>query len=442
MSEKMSMNKKTLHTTVLRYSHDGRGLAKYDDKVVFIQGALPGEEVEFKYIKRRSQYDEAEVVRIFNPSPHRVTPKCEHFGVCGGCALQYLIATQQVQMKEAQVHAQLSQALSVDVVNRKMPAITGSTWQYRRRARLSVKYVAKKAKILVGFRERNGRYVADVESCAILSDPVGRLLTPLARLIQSLTQYDRIPQIEVAVADNAVALVLRHLDDLTPKDEEALLAFSQMHQVQWYLQPKGPDSVHLLSGLDKTPLYYEMFDNTLRLYFQPTDFIQINAQVNERLIQRAIDLLVLSPHDTVLDLFCGLGNISLSVAQMGVKVVAVEGETTLIERARANAIANNLSNIDFYVADLTNEFQIMPWFEQAYTILILDPPRVGAVETIRQLATKSFEKIVYISCNPATLARDAVELINQGYQLINWSVADMFPHTHHVETVVLFHRVS
>ena len=441
MNEKVITPSTPLVTKVLRYSHDGRGVAKFNDKIIFLRGAIPGEEVTFKYNKRCSQYDEAEVVSVLQASGHRIKAKCEHFEVCGGCALQYLVSSEQVQMKQAQVAAQLGQVLGCDVKEKCLAPIEGPVWQYRRRARLSVKYVVKKEKVLVGFRERRGRYVAELNSCIILAAPIGQLLKPLASLIQSLEAYQCIPQIEIAVADNAVAIVIRHLDPLSASDKKKLVQFGDAKNIQIYLQAKGPDSIQLLENTESIELYYEMFDQQLRLYFQPTDFIQINATVNERLIQRAIAILQLQVGDTVLDLFCGLGNLSLSIASQGYKVVAVEGEASLIARAIANAKANHLDAVDFYVADLASDFQETTWFKQDYTTLILDPPRVGAMKAIQQLAAKHFNKILYVSCNPATLARDAKALSEQGYQLLHWCVADMFPHTHHIETIALFEAI-
>ena len=427
-----------------RFSHDGRGIAYYQNKILFLSGGFPGERVQFKINKQRSQYSEGEVTVVLRASPQRVQAQCPHFGVCGGCALQTLSTEGQRTMKQAQVADQLSQALGEDVTSIAMPPIAGSAWHYRRRARLSVKYVAKKGKVLVGFRERQGRYVADIDSCAILSEPVGSLITPLSQLVAALSIKMRVPQIEIAVADNATALVIRHLDAFTSSDFELLTEFSMRHQVLIYTQAKGPESVQRLVPVDADPLYYELnfraADKPIRFIFQPTHFIQINRTVNQSLIEKALEYLDLKQDDTVLDLFCGLGNISLPLAKVCKRLIGVEGEAALIAQARDNAKRNNIENVEFYVADLTQDFTKTPWYQQNYTTLILDPPRVGAMAAIQQLAAKSLHKIMYISCNPATFARDAQWLKMQGYHLKHWGVADMFPHTHHVEVIALFSR--
>lgn len=421
-------------------THDGRGIAQSEGKTIFIDGALPGEEVMFEYTRRRGKFDEGRVTEILAASPERVTPLCQHFSICGGCALQHMSSAAQLQMKQQTLLNQLQHFGGVQP-QFILPPLTGSIWGYRRKARLSVKYVGKKQTVLVGFHEKNGRYVADIASCVILKPPVDNLITPLKQLIQSLNIYQQIPQIEVAIADNSTALVFRHLVPLPASDIEKLILFSKKHEIHLYLQPGGPQSMHLLwPELDALPLSYRLPVYDLELDFHPTNFIQINADINQQMIQQALGLLELNSSDRVLDLFCGIGNFTLPLAKNCQHVVGVEGDAELVVHAQQNATKNKIENAQFFQIDLNSDWSVSSWASKNFNKILLDPPRVGALAAVQQIIKFNAERIVYISCNPATLARDAGELAQHGYRLTKVGVLDMFPHTHHVEAMALFEK--
>lgn len=430
------MNIKT-HTTAL--THDGRGVAQVEGKTVFIEGALPNEEVLFSYTKRHGKYDEGKIVEIVTPSPDRVTPLCPHFEICGGCALQHFSSSGQIAEKQKTLLQQLKHFGNTQPENILEP-LTGSIWGYRRRARISVKYVIKKQKVLVGYHEKNGRYIAELTHCETLHPKVGHLITPLKEFIRTLDAYQQIPQIEVAVGDNATGMVFRNLEPLSDKDIEKLNQFAIEHDLHIYLQPKGPDSTYLIWPPDQTTdlLSYQIKKHNLELDFHPTNFIQINAEINDQMIDRALNLLELTKDDRVLDLFCGLGNFTLPIAKYCQEVVGVEGDTDLVKKAQHNAAKNNIHNAEFHKIDLNTDFSQTTWAQGSFTKILLDPPRTGALEAVQQIIKFKAKKIVYVSCNPATLARDAKELVQAGYRLTHAGVMDMFPHTHHIEAIALF----
>lgn len=425
--------------TVEDLAHDGRGVARVAGKAVFIDGALPGETVSFRYIACRSQHDEARVETVIEASPERVEPHCEHFGLCGGCSLQHLEPTRQVLHKQTWLQENLQRIARLEPREWFAP-IRGPHWGYRHKARLGVKHVRKKGKVLVGFRERYAPYVADLQRCEVLHPRVGTLLPALAALIQGLSIHERVPQVEVAVGDQAIALSFRVLDPPSDADCSALIAFAQAHQVQVYLQPKGPATTVPLWPTDPS-LSYELSAFDLELQFLPYDFTQINPQINQQMVPRALSLLALEPHHRVLDLFCGLGNFTLALARQAGQVVGVEGEAALVERARANAERNGLSNTEFITADLSQPLTGQAWSQGHYDRVLLDPPRSGALAMMPVVAQLGAERVVYVSCHPATLARDAGELVHtHGYTLLGAGVMDMFPHTAHVESIALFER--
>ena len=331
--------------TIESLAHDGRGVARADGKAVFVAGALPGERVTARPVKRHRRFDEAVVVDVLEAAPGRVAPRCPHFGICGGCALQHLDEAHQLELKRAQVEEQLVRIGRV-TPERWLPPLGGAAWAYRRRARLGVKWVPKKGRVLVGFRERATPYIAEISSCAVLAPPVGDLVAPLAALVERLSIRDRLPQIEVAVAESATALVLRVLDPPSPADLAELRAFAALHGVEFHLQPGGYDTVAPLDP-PGTPLEYSLPDFDLRLTFEPTDFVQVNAGINRQAVAQAVRLLDPQPDDLVLDLFCGLGNFTLPLARRAAQVVGVEGEAGLVARARANAARNGFSNAAF-----------------------------------------------------------------------------------------------
>ncbi len=427
-------------STIEDLSHEGRGVAHHDGKVVFIEDALPGERVEWLRTKRGPNFDEARLLQVLEPSPDRVAPRCAHFGVCGGCALQHVAPQRQIEFKQRQLTDALERIGKVSPQQILEP-LQADAWNYRRRARLGARWVPKKGRVVVGFKERATSYIADLQRCEILRSPVDALIPALSALLTSLSIPNRIPQIEVTVADAAVALVIRVLEPLTDADMAHLQAFEREHSVNIYLQPGGYDTIASLRG-DVPPLTYTLPHFDVTLQFLPTDFVQVNGALNERMIDRVVELLQLSAEDEVLDLFCGLGNFSLPLARHAKHVVGVEGEAGLVSRARENAARNGLHNTEFFTANLAAEdLHIAGWAKRRYDKVLLDPPRAGAQEVLPVVAATRADRIVYVSCHPGTLARDAGILVNQhGYRLTAAGVMDMFPHTAHVESVAVFER--
>jgi 23S rRNA (uracil1939-C5)-methyltransferase len=423
--------------TVAALTHDGEGIVRGAGKAAFVAGALPGESVRFRRTRHHRQYDEAQLLEILEPSPTRVAPRCAHFGVCGGCALQHLAPEAQLEAKQTELRDNLERVGRVSP-REWLPPLRGPVWNYRRRARLGSKFVTKKDRVVVGFRERLAPYVAEVRRCEVLAQPLDGLVEPLALLLNGLAVRQRIPQIEVAVADNVVALVLRVLEPPPAGDLEQLRAFAAAHSVRFYLQEGGLDTVRPLES-EALPLYYALPRFDLKLEFTPTDFIQINAQVNEALVSRAVDMLELTPDSSVLDLFCGIGNFTLALARQAGGVVGVEGEQGLVERARHNARRNDIPNAQFHVADLSRAPEVtVPWLKASYTHVLLDPPRAGAAAVLGCISHLQPRRVLYISCHPGSLARDLGTLVHEhGMRLVAAGVLDMFPHTTHVESLAL-----
>jgi len=420
-------------------SHDGRGVTHLNGKAVFVAGALAGERVRLRYTGKHRHYDEAAVEEVLQASPARVAPRCAHFGVCGGCALQHLDPAAQIAAKQRVLMENFERIGKVQP-ERILPPLTDEPWGYRRKARLSVKYVEKKGRVLVGFRETNGRYVADIAQCEVLHPAVGTRIGALAQLLETLHAKRDIPQIEVAAGDDLVALIFRHLQPLSAHDSEALIAFGQAHGLGIYLQPGGLDSVAPLWPADAR-LSFRLPAYDVELEFRPLDFIQVNAGMNRRMIDHALGLLDPQPTDRVLDLFCGLGNFTLPLARRAAQVVGVEGEAGLVRRAQENAQRNKVENVTFYSADLAADQRNTPWAKADYELLLLDPPRSGAAEILEYLPRRETRRVVYVSCHPASLARDAGTLVNRhGFTLHSAGVMDMFPHTAHVESIALFER--
>ncbi len=419
---------------------DGRGVGRIDGKVIFVEGALQGETVRARYRRVRGRFDEAEVEAVLEPSPRRVTPRCEWFDRCGGCSLQHVAHDAQLADKQQTLLGAL-QGIGGIAPDELIEPIVATPWAYRRKARLGVKYVPAKGGALVGFRERGGGRIAAVEACGILAEPVGSLIRPLRQLVGGLQARARIPQIEVAVADNATALVFRHLDPLSEADRDALTRFAEMHAVQVLLQSGGPDSILALAPAPAPPLHYRLAEFDVELEFGASDFVQVNGAVNELLLARALELLAPRPHDRVLDLFCGLGNFTLPLARRAAAVHGIEGAAALVARARANAARNGIDNVSFAVADLFDSESAATALAGDWQRLLLDPPRAGALALVEALAAPYPERVVYVSCNPATLARDAAVLTTRhGYRLAAAGIADMFPHTSHVEALACFVR--
>jgi len=439
---RMRVSKVPVTTRVEKLSHDGRGLARIDGKATFIDGALAGELVTFERLRKKRDFDEGRVLSIEEPSADRVEPKCSHHGVCGGCSLQHLNPDNQIHEKEKLVLDLLTRIAHLEP-KQVAPALSASSiWHYRSRARLSVSFVEKKGRVLIGFREKhNGRYVADIEQCSILHEKVGTSLGELSQLLGSMDDPHTFPQIEVAAGDDVIALVFRHLADLSEADKTKFRTFSDTTGFRILFQPGGMDTVKLFYPEGDDALGYHLPDQNITFSFYPTDFTQVNSGLNRKMVTQALDWLALTSDDVVLDLFCGLGNFSLPLATLCARVFGVEGSDTMVERASANALKNNLTNTQFSCANLDDEEALLPLKQHACNKLLVDPPRTGALAIVKQIQHINPEIVLYISCNPATFARDAEVLVNEkGYVLEKLGVMDMFPHTTHVEVMGLFKK--
>ena len=423
-----------------KFSHDGRGITRISGKTTFIQNALPDETVTFKYIRKKRDYDEGIALSIETPSTHRVAPRCPHYTLCGGCSMQHLDEAEQIHVKQSLLLDLLARTGHCQP-NTILEPLTSNAWHYRHKARLSVRFVEKKQSVLIGFREKNNpRYITEIDECPVLHASVDAQIKPLRRLIESFDDPRSIAQIEVAAGDEDIALIIRHLSPLSASDKDKLRAFSEQTRFQLYLQPGGEDSVHRFFPTD-APAYltYALPDYGVEFKFYPTDFTQINAGLNRRMVVSALNLLELGGDDTVLDLFCGLGNFSLPMATQCASVVGVEGSQAMVERASMNAAHNGITNAHFLCHDLTKTAVFDAFKPKQFSHLLLDPPRVGAFDVVKEIDRIRPKRLVYISCNPATLARDADVLVNQkGYRLQASGVMDMFPHTAHVESIALF----
>lgn len=420
-------------------THDGRGVAHVEGKAVFIDGALPGEELSFLYTGKSRKHDEGKLCELFQASAQRVEPKCAHFDICGGCSLQHQHPAAQIKTKQQTLLDNLERIGKV-TPERVLDALTGPVWGYRHKARLGVKYVRKKGRVLVGFREKRKPFLADIRRCEVLHPSVGERLEELARMIQGMQARERIAQIEVAVGEQATVLVFRNLDPLSESDTQILKDYAAQTGLHIWLQPGGPDTVAPLWPED-SQLSYHLQDHDIEMQFQPTDFTQVNVDINRAMIRQALALLEPGNDDRVLDLFCGLGNFTLPLARHAAHVTGVEGDIGLVQRARENAARNRIDNVEYHAVDLTQDPAGQHWMQQKYDRVLLDPPRSGAQEMIPHIAALGAERIVYVSCHPGSLARDAGLLVNeQGYRLVAAGVMDMFPHTAHVESMALFEK--
>ncbi len=440
MNENVKLDKKKECATadIHSLSHDGRGIAVVNHKTVFVEGALPEEKVTYTVTQKRSHYQNAIVQEIIHPSSERVVPPCQHFGVCGGCNLQHMKMEKQLQFKQETLLDQLKRFGNVEPEN-VLPPLQANSLGYRRKARLGVKFVIKKNKLLVGFREKSSRYLADLDRCLVLHPRIGLHLKELSELIASLEQYQHIPQVEVAIGDEEVALVFRHLEKLSDDDKKKLIQFGEHHHIHIYLQPNSPDKVNKIWPCDEMDrLRYTLPLYQLEYLFHPLDFTQINLEMNRLMVQQAISLLDLQSDDHVLDLFCGIGNFTLPIAQRVKQVTGIEGSAEMIARSQQNALHNGIHNVTFRVANLMESLVDMSWIACRYQKILLDPPRAGAKEILPYFARFDAEKIVYVSCHPSTLARDVGELVHHyGYQLKTVGMMNMFPHTAHIEAIAL-----
>ena len=436
MGRRRKPKPKTYELEIESLSHEGRGIAHLKEKVIFVSGALPGEKVIADRTFSRAKFEEADVKEVLKPADNRISPKCEVFGICGGCSFQHLSSEDQIEAKGNWLKDAFAGQAKIEPKHWLDP-LQVESWGYRRKARLGVRYVAKKAKVLVGFREKKSSFITNMNRCEVLHPSLGNHLEDLAHCIEQLSVRSQVPQIEVAIAEKDTVLILRHLEPLTAKDEQILLDCARELNITWYTQSGGLDTVKPLD--QPAVLTYSHPDHDIEMEFLPTDFTQVNFKLNQKMINLALDMLELNDEDEVIDLFCGLGNFTLPIARHAKHVVGVEGDLGLIERAKYNAEKNEISNADFYKADLFQEVEGYEWFRgKTYNKALIDPARTGAIEIVELLPKLGVERLVYVSCNPATLARDTAKLIELGYKLDTAGVMDMFPQTAHVESIALF----
>ncbi len=424
---------------IVDLAHDGRGVARLAGKAVFVAGALPGEQVRIRRVRKRARLDEAVLVELVRPASTRVEPRCAHFGRCGGCVLQHMAGDAQVAAKGHELHQQLERIGHVHAVQA-LPPLTGPAYGYRRRARLGVKLLKKSGRAIVGFRERTTPLLTDVRHCAVLAAPLGALCEALGEMLGLLSIAAHVPQVELAIGERGSILVLRVMAPPTASDLTQLRAFGAEHGVDFWLQPAGADSAAPIEGALER-LDYTLPEFNVKIEFSPLDFVQINAELNRRMVAEAVRLLAPEPADRVLDLFCGLGNFTLPLARRAAEVVGVEGDAALVARARANAELNGIGNARFAVADLFGPLVGERWATERFGRILLDPPRAGALQVLPLVAASGATRVVYISCHPASFARDAGVLVNEHrFTLAAAGVMDMFPHTGHVESIAVFER--
>ena len=439
---KKRLPEESVEVEITAMSNEGRGIAHVDERTIFIDQALPGERVLFKYTRLTKNIAEGSAVEILQSSDLRVEPKCSAFKMCGGCSLQHMSSEAQIELKQAMLLDQLkhNEVTPEEVLT----PLLGPEYGYRHKARLGVRYVHKKEKVLVGFRERNSSFITETTRCEVLHPSVGEIIDELAQCINQLEEKRTIPQIEVAVGDNQTVLVFRHLEVLSESDRQILSDFCKQHSLVAYLQAGKPDNLELLFPPQVETLYYQLpvHATELKIEFQPSDFTQVNPEINKRMVVNAIDYLDLNETDEVLDLFSGLGTFSLAMAGLCKRVTAVEGSLVMVKKARDNALLNNIENVEFIYADLySDEVLTAPWLKQKYDKILLDPPRSGAAAILPALKKMQAKVIVYVSCHPATLARDAAVLVNElGYKLTKAGIMNMFPHTGHVESIAVFEK--
>ncbi|MCP4078047.1 MAG: 23S rRNA (uracil(1939)-C(5))-methyltransferase RlmD [Gammaproteobacteria bacterium] len=419
-------------------SHEGRGIAHHNGKIVFVFAALPGERVTIQINKTNKKYSEASVVEVLEASAHRITPHCAHFSVCGGCSMQHISSAYQLELKQQSVLEMIGHA-GIDI-GEVIPALTSDTWGYRRKARLGVKYVIKKERLLVGFRERNKPYLADMQSCPILIEQVGQHLQDLMDLISGLEARQTIAQIEVAADDENCMLVFRHLQPLSESDLEQLTQFAKQTGFWLQLQPGGTDTVHPLYPEQQTLRFKPLSDSDIAIRFKANDFTQVNAGINQQMVKQALNFLDIQAEDKILDLFCGLGNFTLPMAEKASQVTGIEGDEVMVKRARENALEQGINNTQYFASDLATIEKSSGWMKQRYDKILLDPPRSGALEIVEQLKPMKASTIVYVSCQPSSLVRDARVLCDAGYKLTQFGLMDMFPQTAHVESMAVFRK--
>ena len=438
MSRRRKLKSKIYEIEIEALSHEGRGISHIDNKVIFTRGALPGEKVVASRTLSRAKYEEADIVEVIEPSLDRIDAKCSVYGICGGCSFQHLSSLNQISAKHDWLQSAFMGQSKVQPKEWLEP-IQVESWGYRRKARLGVRYVAKKKKVLVGFRERKSSFVTVMSRCEVLHPSLGDNLEILSECIEVLSIKEHVPQIEVAIAEKDTILILRHLQPLNENDEKVLIDYAKKLSITWYLQSGGLDTIKPLKN--PVQLTYSIPKHNIEMLFLPNDFTQVNFELNKKMIDLALGLLDLNENDDVIDLFCGLGNFTLPISRYANKVVGIEGDQGLVERAKANAEQNNITNALFYKADLFEDVSGFEWFRgKNYNKALIDPSRTGAIEIVELLPKLNIERLVYVSCNPATLARDTAKLISLGFSLESAGVMDMFPQTAHVESIALFVR--
>jgi 23S rRNA (uracil1939-C5)-methyltransferase len=438
--------KEPVRCVIETLSHDGRGIARSDGKTQFVDGALPGETVMAKMVSTRSRFDELRALEVLESAPERQAPPCEFADLCGGCSLQHMSADAQIGFKENTLREHFAHFGGIEPEAWVPPMRSEASVGYRRKARLGVRYVKARESVLVGFREKRNSFLTDIDHCVVMDPRIGERILPLRELLHGMDAFDRIAQVEVACGDDVAAMVFRNMDDLSDRDRQALIDFGKAHELHIYLQPKGPDTVHRIwpasAGRADERLHYRLEEFDLTMAFHPMDFTQVNAGINRSMVHRAVEWLDVQPGDRVLDLFCGLGNFTLPLARRSGQVVGVEGDDAMVVRGRENAVANGLQNVTFHGADLHGDFTGQSWAREGFDKVLIDPPRSGAEQICEHLTAFGASRIVYVSCNPATLARDAGVLVRNGYRLVRAGVMDMFPHTTHVESIALFERIE
>ncbi|MFT5656942.1 MAG: 23S rRNA (uracil1939-C5)-methyltransferase [Gammaproteobacteria bacterium] len=427
-------------TTVLieAMSHEGRGIAHINGKTVFVFGALIGEEVKIQIRKSNRKYDEAITLEVIKASESRIEPKCAAFEICGGCSLQHMSSDDQVEFKQQSLFETMQHAgVKVGSV---IPALRSQPWGYRKKARLGVKFVRKKERLLVGFRERSTPFLADMAQCEVLIPEVGKHLDELCALIDGLDAKETIPQIEVAAGGDHIVLVFRHLEALSAGDREALTLFAQNTGFWLQLQSAGPDSIVNLYPEHQILSFAPLATENIRIDFSAADFIQVNTEINQKMVAQALQFLDLKPTDKVLDLFCGLGNFTLPMARLCAQVTGVEGDPAMVGRARESALSNKIDNTEYYAADLTKPDLAVDWMRKKFDKIVIDPPRSGAMEIAEIIHRFKANTVVYISCQPSSLVRDSKIICDHGYKLDHLGIMDMFPQTAHVESMAVFSR--
>lgn len=426
--------------SIEKLSHEGRGIGHIEGKTVFVDGALPGERVMMKYAMTRGKFDEGYAIEVLEAADNRVPAPCQHFDMCGGCSLQHMDSEAQIEFKQSILAEHFKHFGDIEP-DSWLPPLQADTLGYRKKARLGVRWVSKKESCLVGFREKRSNFLAEIESCEVLYDKVSDLIMPLRELIGGMDAKQSTPQIELAAGDDKLAFVIRHMEAMTDADNAKWLDFAQQNDIDLYYQSKGPKTVHKVWPEDNNErLSYQLPEFNVELNFHPMDFTQVNSSINRKMVGLALSLLEPEKNERVLDLFCGLGNFTIPLATIADKVIGVEGVDTMVERGYENAKHNNLTNVDFYQADLQQDFSEKSWAKEGFDKILIDPPRSGAKDVVEYLPKFGAKRIVYVSCNPSTLARDAGIMKQQGYHLTKAGVMDMFPHTAHVESIAVFEK--